>query len=725
VGAIGGALTPSQPARRGSGRRLALVSVKSCYGHTEGAAGGWKTAASRRECSDSPTAHLSFVVGLFLCAQAKGGDSLPHRLSPPAGLTGLLFALAAQQRRQLAPTVALRELNPYVAAALGDWHGRQGLAAALPRQQGPQPDGAAPAGGQAAAGTSSFGMSGVNAHALLAAAGGEAAAASLDPAGRLAWQLAAHWPVPLAHPLLSAAAAAAGATGAARFGCNLGAARLAFLQDHRVAGRPLLPATCGFELLLAAAAAALEPAAQQAQQSQNEQGGLGLSGVAIQSPKLLPMAAAARDAADAALVVELRVGSGAATVASPGGGAPHVSGRACMLARPQPCSQAGSSMPQLLRLPARAALAVTGGAPAAPARCNLARIASPGATAPGDGWHAHPAAADAALHLSAVAAAGEEGSGGSSRVPVGVGAVLAAAPGSSSGNSTTSSGAGSPLVSPQQWSASELPLPAADGSAVCSVRARLAGGGRFTAAGLQARALGGSRAGASAGAAAAAAEAAEEEGEEFEQRNFTYAVEWQTAGSAFLLQQQAPLRCLAQGGGLQLLAGSAAVPAAASLTGSGGGLHGVLVAARSLCIAPAARASGSGGAGSALEVTARGIELLQRILAASGSSASGGSQPPSVHALTHTSCSAAAAPACGRAAGLAAAGAPLAALLKVAAAEHPDRRWGLVSSDPAAAAAVGGRSDMAAAAAGAGCDQHGLRLAAGAVQLPRLLRYPM
>ena len=114
VNALGQALRPTRGAvARGP---LALGSVKSCYGHTEGAAG---------------------LTGIFLAAETLRQHSHPAVLN-------------------------LRSVTPYVEAALSDWR-KAGVAASAPRQSSPgaswQP--------AAAAGASSFGMSGTNAHLML------------------------------------------------------------------------------------------------------------------------------------------------------------------------------------------------------------------------------------------------------------------------------------------------------------------------------------------------------------------------------------------------------------------------------------------------------------------------------------------------------------------------------------------------------------------------------
>lgn len=85
-----------------------------------------------------------------------------------AGLAGLSLAAAALQHKAAAPVKHLRNPNPYVTTALGDWQKHHGIKAMLPRQKA-----AAPASGDEGclAGTSSMGMSGVNAHALLSCPG--------------------------------------------------------------------------------------------------------------------------------------------------------------------------------------------------------------------------------------------------------------------------------------------------------------------------------------------------------------------------------------------------------------------------------------------------------------------------------------------------------------------------------------------------------------------------
>ena len=194
VGALAAALSPSSPggsSSNGSARVVALASVKSCYGHTEGT----------------------------------------------AGITGLLLAAAAAQQQVLPPVVNLRAMNPYVAAALGSFGSSS---VAIPRQAAPDAaaasvDAAGETSAHRVAGTSSFGMSGVNAHMLLSPAA--AAALAVAPAAPLPWELQRYWPVPQQHRLLQLPRLAG--PGAVRFAAAVSSnAALGYLWGHVIGGEP-------------------------------------------------------------------------------------------------------------------------------------------------------------------------------------------------------------------------------------------------------------------------------------------------------------------------------------------------------------------------------------------------------------------------------------------------------------------------------------------------------
>ena len=496
---------------------------------------------------------------------------------------------------------------------------------------------------------SSFGMSGVNAHMLLSAVPSEG---SSDAAGGqpLPWQRQRHWPAAAPHPLLQLASMA-GST--VQFSCSFAGGASAFLRDHCISGRLLVPATAFFELLLAAVSSAVDD-------SSKKQLLPSLAGVAIQAPKILAQAAAA---ASDAVQVSLQLSSGAAEVLS-ADGTRHVRGSVCAApAAPAVLEAVASGSSGAARQLVISSLASGGTA----RRYNFAAISSAAACPSGSGWHAQPAASDAALHLAAVKVAGL--GDGASRVPVAVAAVAAAA--------ASSSGA-------QQWSGSGLPVVAADRSALCTVRAQLAGSS-FAACGLHSRLLPSKPAGAPATDAAAAAKA-------FEQRNFTYAIQWQAAAEAAV----APCTSLvpvASSSSLRLLAdapaaGQDGLPAALSLA-----RQLAIVAGRRSPSSPATAAAGT-------------IEMLQRILAADGTA--------TVHAVTTAaSPSPAAAHTC-------TASDVLAAALKVAAVECPSRHWGATLVDSQQQQQLNsGCIPMGAA------DQHGALLSAGALCHPKLLRQPM
>lgn len=568
----------------------------------------------------------------------------PNNLLFP-GLTGLLLAFSVQRQAAQAPIVNLHELNPYVASAVEDWRRRHSLLAALPRQQAPKPVSAT--GSMAAvAGTSSFGMSGVNAHMLLSAvaAAGDSAAAAGES---LPWQRQRHWPATAPHPLVQLVSSAGSA---ALFSCRFSTASSAFLRDHCISGRLLVPATAFFELLLAAGSSAAEDSSKQQLQPS-------LVGVAIMAPKVLSQDAAGGSGAGQ---VSLQLNDGAAEVLSVDGTS-HVRGAFCTAAAlPVPLQAAGSGT-----ISARQLLPNSQLGDAYPRHYNFAAISSAAACGSGSGWHAQPAAADAGLHLGAVKVAQLGDS--ASRVPVAVAAV--ASPAASA-------------ASMQQWSASELPVVAADRSALCTIRAQLASA-CFTACGLHSKPLPSKPAGAAAADAAAEAKA-------FEQRNFTYSIQWQAAAGSAVAECDSSLVPLARGGSLHLLADAVATR---------GGMPAALASARLLAVAAARH-----GTGNPVAVAAGSIEMLQRILAA------GGTAP--VHALSiSASPSPAVAEGCP-------ASAALAAVLKVAAVENPSRQWSSLAVDAQQRLPSGSLPTATA-------DQHGALLSAGAISHPNLLRQAM
>ncbi|KAL4457258.1 hypothetical protein ABPG75_012123 [Micractinium tetrahymenae] len=202
-------------------------------------------------CVSTDTACSSSLVALH---QAHSGVLAAECAAAVTG--GVQVNLIAQQ--QLLPMVNLREVNPYVTAALGEWRSRHSMAAAPSRQSGAAAN-LVQADAQLFAGTSSFGMSGVNAHALLSmpesdhgAAGSLAAAAA---GGDTSWQPADFWPRPIPHPLLLAANPSSSGGRMAECVAEVSAASLAWMHDHAVHGRALLPAAAMFELAAAAAAA--------------------------------------------------------------------------------------------------------------------------------------------------------------------------------------------------------------------------------------------------------------------------------------------------------------------------------------------------------------------------------------------------------------------------------------------------------------------------------------
>lgn len=110
---------------------------------------------------------------------------------------GALLAILAMQQHGVPPIMHLRSLNPYVASAFEEWRRMHQAALPMPPRQAAAWE-AAP---RALAGCSSFGMSGVNAHALLSTPHVQE-----RPGMALFWQRRRYWPLPAPHPMLAVVA---------------------------------------------------------------------------------------------------------------------------------------------------------------------------------------------------------------------------------------------------------------------------------------------------------------------------------------------------------------------------------------------------------------------------------------------------------------------------------------------------------------------------------------
>ncbi|PNH02167.1 Erythronolide synthase, modules 3 and 4, partial [Tetrabaena socialis] len=258
---------------------------------------------------------------------------------PAAGLLGVLRLGSQLQQRASQPLIHLRTLNPHLSATLEMAVAGSAPLALLPRTSSPWIGSAGPAGPAEAhrglsretlvAGVSAFAFQGTNAHAVLAAAPGVTAAegggmvvAASDAAAAWTTPRAAsrYWIHPSVHPFVGGAWGAGPgpmvAGGGARVltvECRISAARLAYLWDHRVSGRALLPAAAFLELCLAAATTALADSA-----TDSADGGgrrqWGIANLAISRPVLsIQWAAwASGGMASAAVLARLeRIGQGA------------------------------------------------------------------------------------------------------------------------------------------------------------------------------------------------------------------------------------------------------------------------------------------------------------------------------------------------------------------------------------------------------------------------------
>ena len=252
-----GALGQALKRNRGDAGTVMMLSNKACFGHTEGTAGlsgGCQALPTLHvytrtwQCSQSMTdpAPSTRWAQRVHCSQVRCGYTtrtpvLSRKVTKKAAffvpcamfrwsVTGLLMAAASLAASVAAPIMHLRNTNAYVVAALEDWRKSASLAAAVPLQMYPARSARGDAVGLA--GTSSFGMSGVNAHLLIAPLGDGQNPSTPGPVLKLT--RVRHWCSVAPHPLLQFAAAAAGEL---LVQSALSAAGLAYLLDHQVRRR--------------------------------------------------------------------------------------------------------------------------------------------------------------------------------------------------------------------------------------------------------------------------------------------------------------------------------------------------------------------------------------------------------------------------------------------------------------------------------------------------------
>ena len=385
-------------------------------------------------------------LGLAAAKTARG------HAEPAAGAVGLLAAWG-RLANGCAPLLHhLTATSPNIVAALAGGARR----ASAPRA-------AAPAQRSGLAGVSAFAFQGTNAHALVSVEAG--AAGSPATAARLPWRRERVWCAPARARLAARAAGAAFAT-------DLSSAPLAFLWQHVVRRRPLLPGTA----MLEAAAAAVGALADGRRAA--------VAAGAIKAPLLLPKDAGRDGRLSLTLV----------TTVDGGGGVSVASGAALLLAASVVVVVVAWTPAPVRRRSALAGLVGRHSHPRATATATVALPLPPAA----DSHRAHPAQLDAATHLGALADV--EGAGVA--IPSSMGLLVTPAPA----------------------------FRARGGDAACGPRARVAGGGArrdfalrashgvASLMGLVSKPLGVAAAGTGTGAATAVVAA--------------YAEEWQAAAPA-------------------------------------------------------------------------------------------------------------------------------------------------------------------------------------------------
>eukprot|EP00883_Tetradesmus_obliquus_P011533 jgi/Sobl393_1/4315/SZX67650.1 len=400
---------------------------------------------------------------------------------PAAGVLGLARLAAQAVHAATAPILHLRTINPYLHSALAG--AAAGSRVQVPRQSLPwsaSSSSGSMAGGRLVGSVSSFAFMGTNGHTIIAGPATLAGAGALAPPTR-DLRRQRMYVEPHLHPFLtslsyssssSSSSLYQGQPSSITFHCRLNKPRLAYLMDHIVLGRALLPAAAMMELAAATAATLLADSA-------SEDGSLlSVQGLTMTAPIIMPDPAAAAAAGgddDMGLVVvcNLHLVSGQLQIGCMQEGDTGMQAGdmvVCAAATAGVVRAADAAWQQQQRLqagalavlsdilaPHAAAAAIAGGGEAAvPAAAAAAAAITSSVTGVIEGvsedWHAsgyfsNPRQVDSALHLGVV----QPGAG--AKVPVAVANLLvpAAARGAATGRLLASSAADA--VTPAQAAA--------------------------------------------------------------------------------------------------------------------------------------------------------------------------------------------------------------------------------------------------------------------------------
>ena len=163
---------------------------------------------------------------------------------PAAGMLGLAHAHLALSQQAALPVLHLRNLNPHIASAFSS-QASDMRKMVTTRQTGPMAG--VQAGAQFYCGTSAFAFQGTNAHAIMSLQSpGTASQSAMAEAKSLPFQQRRHWVAPLTHPILTRFKG--NQSSITVLEADLAASSAAYLWDHVVADRSLMPGAGSFDL---------------------------------------------------------------------------------------------------------------------------------------------------------------------------------------------------------------------------------------------------------------------------------------------------------------------------------------------------------------------------------------------------------------------------------------------------------------------------------------------